>query len=147
MYTVQNILRAKGSNVYTIGPKQSVLQAAQVMNQHKIGSLVVLAEGAGTGDELVGIITERDILTRVVAEERAPAQTLVEDVMTRAVLTCQPSTPLSDVRRMMTERKIRHLPVIENHKLCGMVSVVDLNRAQTQALEHTVEYLEGYIQH
>ncbi len=142
MHLVMHVLREKSGAVHTISPDASVLEAAQSMNRHHIGSLVVMS-----GPVPVGIITERDIMTRVVAEERSPSSTTVGNVMTPRLITCSMATPLDDLRRLMRERRIRHVPVIEDGMPVGMVSIGDLNRAETQALSETVSYLEAYITH
>jgi CBS domain-containing protein len=140
MYGVFELLRSKGAAVHTIEPDRTVLDAAREMNQRRIGSLVVVNEG-----RVVGIITERDILTRIVAAERAPASTRVADAMTSHVLTCGPSTSLDELRALMRQRRIRHVPVIEDDRLLGMVSIGDLNVAEAQGLSQTISYLEAYI--
>lgn len=142
MHLVKHLLREKSGPVYIVAPAATVLDASRVMNRQKIGSLVVME-----GPVPIGIITERDIMTRVVAEERAPASTPVRAVMTPHLITCSTSTPLDDVRRVMRERRIRHVPVIEDGALVGMVSIGDLNKAETEALSQTVSYLEAYITH
>lgn len=141
MYTVAELLKSKGTEVHTIEPGRSVLEAARLMNLHRIGSLVVT-----DGQRIVGIITERDILTRVVARERPPSTTPVLEVMTADVLTCEPSTSLSDLRTLMHQRRIRHIPVLDDAgRLAGMVSIGDLNAAKARNLSHTIHYLEAYI--
>lgn len=141
MYTVAELLKSKGTEVHTIEPGRSVLKAARLMNLHRIGSLVVT-----DGQRIVGIITERDILTRVVARERPPSTTPVLEVMTADVLTCEPSTSLSDLRTLMHQRRIRHIPVLDDAgRLAGMVSIGDLNAAEARNLSHTIHYLEAYI--
>jgi CBS domain-containing protein len=140
VYTVSQLLRHKGLTVHTIGPDASVLEAARLMNQHRIGSLVVLND-----DRPVGIITERDILTRIVATERPPAGTPVRDIMTRDLITCSYRCSLDDLRSMMREKRIRHIPIIEDGRLAGMISIGDVNAAEEQALVETITHLETYI--
>src|SRR5688572_7997126 len=100
MYAVSELLRSKGCGVYATPPQATVLDAARAMNEHKIGSLVVM-----DGDRLVGIITERDIMTRVVAAELAPSRTPVSEIMTREVLTCPVNAGLDDLRALMRQRR------------------------------------------
>jgi CBS domain-containing protein len=140
MYAVCEVLRSKGAQVRTIEPGRSVLDAAREMNTHRIGSLVVVSDG-----RIAGIITERDLLTRIVAAERPPAITPVRDVMTTQVLVCDPSTSLDELRSTMRERRIRHVPVVDRGRLAGMVSIGDLNTAETQGLSQTIGFLEAYI--
>lgn len=141
MYCVFELLRMKGPRVHTTTPDATVLEAAQAMNRHKIGALVVVDPG------IAGIISERDILTRVVAAERAPSRTRVADVMTREVITCGPGDRLDDLRRLMRERRVRHIPVVEGGRLAGLVSMGDVNAAETRTLTETIGYLEAYITH
>jgi CBS domain-containing protein len=141
MATVRDILAVKGPTVQSIGPGASVLDAALLMNEHKIGSLVVME-----GGELVGIITERDLLQRVVAERRDPAETRVRDVMNAEVVCCRTWTPLDEARGVMKNRRIRHLPVVdEDRHLLGMISIGDLNAHQAHDHEHTIHVLQEYI--
>lgn len=145
MYLVSQLLARKQEagtrSVATVSPETTVLEAARLMNDQHIGSLVVCGRDGG----VVGIITERDFLRRVLASERAPASTTVESVMTRDVLTCEPDTTLNEIRATMRERRIRHLPVVENGRLVGMISIGDLNFAESRMLSEQVEHLESYI--
>ncbi len=127
--------------VHAIGQAASVLEAARLMNEHRIGSLVV----TDPFGELVGIISERDILTRVVTAQRDPTTTQVGDVMTRNVISCCPETSLSDVRRIMTLQHIRHLPVVDDGSLVGMISIGDLNAAMNAELSIEVKAMRQYI--
>jgi CBS domain-containing protein len=140
MATVHDILAAKGSHVQSIGLRGTILEAALLMNEHKIGSLAVL-----DGGDLTGIITERDLLTRVIVERRDPVSTLVEDVMTSEVVCCRPESTLEEVRGVMKNRRIRHLPVIDEGRLVGLISIGDLNAHRTQDCEATIHVMEAYI--
>ncbi len=128
-------------SVYAIGQAASVLEAARLMNEHRIGSLVV----TDPFGELVGIITERDILTRVVTAQRDPTTAQVSEVMTRNVISCCPDTSLNDVRRIMTLQHIRHLPVVDHGSLVGMISIGDLNAAMNAELSIEVKAMRQYI--
>lgn len=143
MYQVSELIGLKGCAVVTIAPTASVLDAAQAMNERKIGSLVVV-EG-GQDNRVVGIITERDILTRIVAPERSPSKTRVAEVMTPEPIVCGPETPLEEVRMVMHEHRVRHIPVVESGVLSGMVSLGDLNAAEARELTQTIGYLKAYI--
>lgn len=140
MGTVNDILSRKGAAVHAVEATADVLAAARVMNEHKIGSLTVNLDG-----RMVGILTERDILTRVVAEHRDPASTKVGEVMTREVLTCRPTTRLNEARKVMREKRIRHLPVVTDGEVVGMVSIGDLNHAEHGILVETIQSMEMYI--
>jgi CBS domain-containing protein len=157
MSTVATILGHKGTNVVTIDQHATVLDAARAMNQHRIGSVVVTcpkssgASSSGASSSgassagIVGILTERDILTRVVALCKDPMRTLVSDAMTHPVQTCTPETPVDEVRNAMREQRIRHVPVLQDQALAGMVSIGDLNAYAALELTSTVETLEAYI--
>ncbi len=145
MYIVSQVLARKQDagtrRVATVSPRTTVLEAARLMNDQKIGSLVV----CGDSGEVLGIITERDFLRRVIAAEKNPASTSVEEVMTRDVLTCTPETRLDEIRVTMREKCIRHMPVVGADGLVGMISIGDLNFARSQVLTEHVEQLEAYI--
>lgn len=145
MFLVSQLIARKHEagtrSVETISPETSVLDASLIMNNQHIGSLLVVGAEGG----LVGIVTERDFLRRVIAEKRDPEQTRVSQIMTRAILTCTPDTKLDEVRSTMRDRRVRHMPVIESDRLVGMISIGDLNFAESQTLNEHVEQLEMYI--
>jgi CBS domain-containing protein len=152
--TVADILRAKASEgrgeVATIGPDATVLDAARIMNQRRIGSLVVTEDGSahpvpGGNGAVIGMITERDLLTRVVAAELDPSSTPVGRVMTSPVISCTMRTLSDELRAVMRERHIRHVPVVDETGLRGMVSIGDLNNADAGMMEETIRYLETYM--
>jgi CBS domain-containing protein len=139
--TVKSILANKGSHVWSVGPGASVLDAALLMNEHKIGALVVME-----GGRLVGVFTERDVLRRVVGEARNPAATHVADVMTTEVVCCAPETTLEEARGVMKNRRIRHLPVLDTDgQLLGMVSIGDLNATLEHDHEQHIHLLNEYL--
>src|SRR5262245_847560 len=140
MACVKSILDRKGREVVSIAATETVLAAANRMNQRGIGGLVVVE-----GDRVIGIFTERDILRRVVVAARDPSTTLVHDVMTVSVATCRPDTTLAECRAFMTEKRVRHLPVVEGHQLLGIVTIGDLMAFEVGEHESTIEYLNSYI--
>src|SRR5262249_44304418 len=141
MATVRDILAVKGSHVLSIGPEATVLEAAVLMNEHKVGSLVVMS-----GGQLIGIISERDILTRVVVPRLDPGQALVRDVMTVEVVCCKPHTQLEEARGVLKNRRIRHLPVVDDAKeLLGLISIGDLNAHAAHDDDFTIHVLQEYI--
>jgi CBS domain-containing protein len=140
MDTVRQIIVEREPAVHSVAPTDTVLTAAQRMNDHHIGSLVVL-----DGSRLVGIVTERDVMRRVVAARREPIATLVREIMTEDVLTADPKTPIRQAKAVMRERRIRHLPVVEDGDLVGMISIGDLNAFENQQLCTVVDMLEAYI--
>jgi CBS domain-containing protein len=141
MATVRDILAGKSADLLTVGPGATVLEAALLMNERRVGSLLVL-DGGG----LCGIFTERDILRRVVAERRDPCTTPIRDVMTADVMCCRPHTNIEEARVVMMERRIRHLPVLDDGGLlCGMVSIGDLNAHEAHSKDQTIHLLHEYI--
>ena len=141
MPTVREILARKGSHVFTIGPGATALEGALLMNEHKIGALVVIDAG-----RVIGMFTERDVLRRVVGERRDPSATRVGDVMTMEVMCCRPETTLEEARVAMKERRIRHLPLVdEGRRLMGLVSIGDLNAHDNHSHEQTIHLLHQYI--
>ena len=140
MATVRDILKHKDTTVATIGRTHTVLEAARAMNDRRIGAVVVTEHGV-----VVGIFTERDILTRVVAEQRDPSTTLVEEVMTAPVCYCDPDATLEDCRQVITTRRIRHLPVAVSGRLVGIVTSGDILAHEAFEREHTLTSLFEYI--
>lgn len=140
MAAVREILLNKDSWVASIGPRASALEAAIAMNRQKVGSLMVL-----DGERIVGILTERDLLQRVLAEQRDSAKTSVEDVMTTEILCCQPHTTIEEARAVMKNRRVRHLPVVDDQGLHGLISIGDLNAYEAHSQEATIHVLTEYI--
>lgn len=142
MARIRDILARKGNRVVTTSPTATVQQAAQVMNEHRVGALVVLQD-----DRIVGIFTERDVLRRVVGERRDPLETRIAEVMTAEVICCSPDTTTDEVRGAMRDRRIRHLPVAtEEGRLVGIVSIGDLNAELQADQEQTLFFLREYIE-
>jgi CBS domain-containing protein len=142
MATVKEILKQKGQQVLSIGTREPALEAALLMNRHKIGSLLVME-----GETVVGIITERDLLDRVLVGRRDPVKTTVEEVMTAEVLCCQPHTDIEEARAVMKNRRVRHLPVVgEDGQLHGLISIGDLNAYNAYSQEQTIHVMTEYIQ-
>ncbi len=145
MATAGQLIRERveaGEAVQTIAPGATVLEAAERMNDRRIGSLVVV----GGDKRAVGIFTERDLLKRVVAKRLDPSATRVEDVMTSNMIVCTPDTGLDDIRQIMREKRIRHMPVLEpDGALVGMISIGDLNVAEVRVMTETIRYLEQFM--
>jgi CBS domain-containing protein len=141
MATIRDLLAVKGSQVFTIGSSATVYDAAVLMNEHKIGSLVVLDEG-----RVKGIITERDILRKVVGERRDPTRAPVHEVMTTEVICARPHTTVDEARSVMKVRRIRHTPIVDDDgRLQGLISIGDLNAHQANSQEMTIHLLQEYI--
>ena len=141
MATAEQLIALKGGSVASLGPEATVLEAAALMNERGIGSVVVLDDKK----RLAGIFTERDVLRRVVAEQRDPATTKLADVMTSPVACAAPHTTLDEIRNVMRQRRIRHLPVADRKRVVGMVSIGDLNKAEHDVQVQTIHYLEQYM--
>jgi CBS domain-containing protein len=138
---VIDLLINKGNALRSVPSRMTVLDATKVMNQHLIGAVVVMED-----DRIAGIFTERDVLRRIVAEERSPAETLVADVMTRDVLCCAPQMDVEEARSIMKHRRVRHLPVVsEEGNVLGMISIGDLNAHQCSDQELQITYLYEYL--
>jgi CBS domain-containing protein len=141
MAVVRDLVAVKGSHVMSIGRQATVLDAAVLMNDFKIGALVVI-ECA----RVVGIITERDILSRVVAARRNPVEVLVDEVMTRDIVVCGPDSEVEEASLLMKERRVRHLPVIDAEGgMVGLISIGDVNAFHTESQEKTIYHLHEYI--
>jgi CBS domain-containing protein len=141
MAVVRDILSVKGTHIERIAPSATTFEAAVRMNEKKIGALLVLAE-----ERLIGIVTERDILQRVVAQSRDAGETSVEEIMTTEIACCQSDTTVEEARGVMKNRRIRHLPVVDgDDRLLGMISIGDLNAYQATEHEHTIHLLHEYI--
>ena len=140
MPAAQVILDKKGTDVATIGREATVLDAAKLMNERRIGALVVTE-----GERVVGIFTERDILNRVVAAGCEPQSTRVGEVMTSPMACCRRDTRLVECKAVMTMNRIRHLPVVEKGKLFGMNSAGDILASECDDRQATIEYLHEEI--
>ncbi len=142
MSHVRDILAQKSGPVETTSPTATVLDAVAVMNRHKIGALVVV----NSDDRVVGIFTERDVLCRVVDERRDPSTTTVDQVMSNQVVCATMQMQVADVQSVMMQRRIRHLPVVdENDRLVGMISIGDVNAHFANGRQVELKYLHEYI--
>ena len=140
MNTVQEILETKGHEAWTIGPKASVREALLQMAERNVGALVVVE-----ADDVVGVISERDYARKVVVVGQAPLEILVEDVMVREPRCVTPAQTIGDCMALMTDKHIRHLPVLEGGDLVGVVSIGDLVKSTIQAQESKIDELESLI--
>ncbi len=140
MATAEQLVAVKGETIASLPSTATVLEAARLMNDRHIGSVLVIDK-----NRLVGIFTERDVLRRIVAEERPASTTALKDVMTRQVACAAPHTTLDEIRQVMREKRIRHLPVLDGRTVVGMISIGDLNKAEHDGQEETIRYLEQYM--
>jgi CBS domain-containing protein len=137
---ISDVLARKGADVATIAPDATVLEAAHLMNQRRIGALCVVQNEA-----LVGVCTERDILNRVISVQLEPATTRVADVMTTSVITCGSNGRTDDCAAVMSYKRIRHLPVVDDGKLVGIVSTGDLMAMEVSASQAYIDDLYQYL--
>lgn len=140
--TVKAILAAKGGEVVTIEPSMNLAAAANVLADRRIGALVV----TGADRRVVGILSERDIVQALAAHGAAALEMPLSAVMTRRVMTCTPSDTISSLMERMTEGKFRHLPVVEQGKLAGIVSIGDVVKHRLEEMEREQSALRDYIQ-
>ncbi|MEM5458903.1 CBS domain-containing protein [Paraburkholderia phytofirmans] len=142
MTSVAQLLKTKPNNttVFTVGADDSVYEAIKLMAEKGIGALVVT-----DGDSIAGIVTERDYARKVVLMDRSSKATPVRDIMSKAVRFVRPDQTTDDCMALMTERRMRHLPVIDNDRLVGMVSIGDLVKNIIAEQQFTIQQLEFYI--
>ena len=140
MATIRQLLRDKGDKVHSVGPEDTVYDAIRRMADESIGSLVVME-----GGKIVGIITERDYARNVVLKGRASPTTRVRDIMEPRVLYAQPDQSVEECMAIMTDKRIRHLPVFEQEKLIGLVSIGDLVKSIISDQKFIIEQLEHFI--
>jgi CBS domain-containing protein len=140
METLRAILEHKGRAIRTTSPSDQVLAAVDDMCRHHVGALLVVE-----GDEPVGIVSERDLLRRVLLERRDPATTRVEEIMTREVVCVDLDVTSGEAMRVMTEQRCRHLPVVVDGKIVGVISIGDLVRAASHDQEYEIQMLNDYV--
>ena len=141
MATVRDLLKIKGNQVWSISPDTSVLQALVLMAEKNVGALVVLDEG-----RLVGIISERDFARSIASIGRCLIENPVKEFMTKEVFTVNPDMLADDCMVLMTNKKIRHLPVVVENKMVGLISIGDVVKAEISSKDSTINSLENYIQ-
>lgn len=140
MITVRHLLDGKGRALFSIEPEDPVLEAIRMMADRHVGALLVMR-----GSELAGILSERDYARKVVLLGRSSAETPVWQIMTSPVITVSPDNSVQDCMRLMTERRIRHLPVMDGGRVVGMISIGDLVKAVIEEQQQTIQQLETYI--
>lgn len=140
MHTVGHLLNFKGRKPLSIGPRESVLRAIEIMATEEIGALLVMDGGA-----LVGMISERDYARKVILRQRSSRDTPVSDIMAFPVITVALEDTVQRCMSIMTEKRIRHLPVVRDGEVLGVVSIGDLVKALLQEQSEQIEQLERYI--
>jgi len=140
MQTVRDILKKKGPQTHSVSPKSSVFDALQLMAEHNIGAVLVLDAGRP-----VGILSERDYARQVILKGKTSRETLVGEIMTVRVMFVRPEQSLDDCMALMTDKRVRHLPVLEANQLIGIVSMGDVVKAVISEKQFIIEQLENYI--
>jgi CBS domain-containing protein len=137
---ISAILERKGPTVHAVSSNYTIDRAVDEMNHHRIGSIVVME-----GNRLAGIFTERDVLRRVVGASLDPKVMRVADVMTKNLITVTPETTIEEVMQIFAEKRVRHLPVLVNDEMVGLISIGDISRWIADAHRAEAEHLKNYI--
>jgi len=140
MKTVRELVEGKEQRLLSVAPDDTVYAALKKMAQHDIGALVVVS-----GDKLVGVFSERDYARRVILEGKSSRDTQVSEIMTRQVICVSPERTADQCMAVMTQKRVRHLPVIENKQVVAVISIGDVVREMISDQQHTIEQLEQYI--
>jgi len=140
MIIVNHILKEKGHDVWSIAPEATVFEAVQLMTDKKVGALLVLDNG-----HPVGVISETDYTRKIIVEQRASKDTLVKEIMSSNIMYAEPKQNIEECMALMTEKRIRHLPVWDGAELHGIISIGDLVKAIIDDQRFTIDQLEKYI--
>lgn len=140
MLTVSRLVQTKGNAVWSISPEATVYDALALMGEKDIGALMVM-----DGDRLVGVISERDYARKVVLKGKYSRETSVREIMTDKVHSVRPDQTIEECMALMTDKRIRHLPVMENNKVIGVISIGDVVKALISDQEFRIQQLEQYI--
>ena len=138
--TVRDILRHKGRDIWAVDPDASVYEAIEIMSDKRVGALLVM-----TGDRLDGVISERDYTRNIILKGRSSKATRVGEIMSSPVVFIEPGHAVDECMKTMTEKRIRHLPVVEHGRVIGLVSIGDLVRWTISSQDHTIQQLQEYI--
>lgn len=141
MITIRDLLKNKGNQVWSISPDTSVIETLQLMAEKDVGALLVLE-----GDQIAGIISERDFVRSIAETERCILKTTVLEYMTKKVITVELDQSIDECMQMMTKERIRHLPVVEGGKLVGLISIGDVVKELISNKESTINNLQNYIE-
>jgi CBS domain-containing protein len=140
MKTVRHILHEKGTAVFAVSPDASVCDAVRIMDENDIGVLVITR-----GENVIGIISERDIARKIILNDTSAVTTPVSDIMTTDIITVTPDKSIDECMALMTSKHIRHLPVIDGKKLAGLISIGDVVKATITEKEQLIKELQNYI--
>jgi CBS domain-containing protein len=141
MITVRQLLQVKGDDVWSIAPDAWVFDALKLMADKGIGSLLVLE-----GEKLVGILSERDYARKVILKDKSSMDTPVKEIMTQEVITIRPEQTIQECMELMTDKRVRHLPVLSDDRLTGVISIGDVVKAIISQQEFMIDQLERYIE-
>jgi CBS domain-containing protein len=140
MKAVRDILNAKGREMWSVKPDDTVYQAVELMAEKSVGALLVME-----GEKLVGIVTERDYARKIILEGKSSRDSAVREVMTRKILCVTPERTVDECMALMTDKRIRHLPVIEQKRVVGVVSIGDLVKTMISEQQILIDQLQNYI--
>ena len=141
MTTVRDMLKTKGNQVWSVSPTTSILQALEFMAEKNVGALLVLQD-----EKVAGIISERDFARSIAKNGRCLVDAPIQDIMTKEVFTIRPEISIEECMSLMTQKRIRHLPVVVEDKLLGLISIGDIVKEVISAKESTIHHLENYIE-
>ncbi len=140
MKTVNQLLEGKGENVWSANPQMTVYEALEMMSEKNVGALVVLE-----GEKMVGIFSERDYARKVILKGKSPMDTLVGEIMSRKVTCVRRDQSIEDCMALMTDKRVRHLPVLQDNRVVGVISIGDVVKDVISEQEFIIEQLENYI--
>jgi len=140
MTTIAQLLNAKGDQIWSVEPKATIFEALEIMSEKEIGALLVMEDG-----KLTGIFSERDYARKVILKGKSSKETLVEELMTKKVFYIDSQNTINDCMAMMTAKRIRHVPVIEDNQVVGIVTIGDVVNQIISEQEVTINHLENYI--
>lgn len=138
--TIRSVLRNKGTAIWSVAPEATVYEALRLLAEKDVGALLVIYEGG-----LVGVFSERDYARKVALMGRSSKEMRVEEIMTRPVITVTPDHSIEECMRIVTEQRVRHLPVMEGERLVGIISIGDLVNTIISAQAETIQHLSSYI--
>ena len=142
MHTAGEILREKGGQIWSVSPDVAIIEALRTMAEKSVGALLVM-----DNEKLIGIVTERDYARKVALEERSSRQSLVREIMSTRVLCVRPDQTVQECMALMSDKRARHLPVLDHKKVIGVVSIGDLVKAIIADQQFEIEQLQHYINH
>lgn len=140
MKTVREVLQGKGRQVWSVSPESTVYDALRLMAYRDVGAVLVL-----DGEQVVGVLSERDYARQVILKGKASRETMVKEIMTVRVVYVRPEQTVDDCMALMTEKRVRHLPVLEHGTLVGLLSIGDVVKAVISEKQFIIEQLENYI--